>query len=173
MTSRITWIAVATATAAAPSFAATYLTMEQAQQAIFPGARLQEKTVRLSPEQRAAIARASGVKVRVPELKVWSAPDGGWFLVDEVIGKHEFITYALGLDRDGAIVGLEVMDYRENYGSDVRRAGWRTQFTGKKYGAKLKLTEDIKNISGATLSCLHITEGIRRLLATHELVLKK
>ena len=42
---------------------------------------------------------------------------------------------------------------------------------GKRYGAKLKLTEDIKNISGATLSCLHVTAGVKRLLATHALVL--
>jgi Na+-transporting NADH:ubiquinone oxidoreductase subunit C len=173
MTSRITWIAVATATAVSPTFAATYLNVEQAQQAIFPGAKLQEKPVRLSPEQRKAIEKASGVKVRVSEMKVWSAPDGGWFIIDEVIGKHEFITYALGLNREGAIVGLEVMDYREYYGSEVRQSTWRTQFIGRKYGATLKLTDDIKNISGATLSCRHITEGVKRLLAAHELVLKK
>jgi Na+-translocating ferredoxin:NAD+ oxidoreductase RnfG subunit len=173
MTSRITWIAVATATAVSPAFAATYLNVEQAQRAIFPGAKLNEKPLRLSPEQRKSIENASGVKVRVPEVKVWSAPDGGWFIIDEVIGKHEFITYALGLNREGAVVGLEVMDYRENYGSEVRQSTWRSQFVGKKYGARLKLTEDIKNISGATLSCRHIAEGVKRLLATHELVLKK
>ncbi len=37
----------------------------------------------------------------------------------------------------------------------------------------LKLTEDIQNISGATLSSKHITDGVRRLLATYELVLAK
>jgi Na+-transporting NADH:ubiquinone oxidoreductase subunit NqrC len=77
------------------------------------------------------------------------------------------------LNREGAVVGLEVMDYRENYGSEVRQSTWRSQFVGKKYGARFKLMEDIKNISGATLSCRHIAEGVKRLLATHELVLKK
>ncbi len=37
----------------------------------------------------------------------------------------------------------------------------------------LKLTEDIQNISGATLSSKHITDGVRRLLATYDLVLAK
>ena len=64
------------------------------------------------------------------------------------------------------------MDYRENYGSEIRNEKWRAQFTGKRHGAKLKLEADIKNITGATLSCRHITDGVKRLLATHDLVLK-
>ena len=38
--------------------------------------------------------------------------------------------------------------------------------------AKLKLDADIKNISGATISCRHVTDGVKRLLALHDLVLK-
>jgi hypothetical protein len=37
----------------------------------------------------------------------------------------------------------------------------------------LRLEEDIQNISGATLSCRHITEGVRRLLALYAAELKK
>ena len=74
------------------------------------------------------------------------------------------------MNANGAVKQIEVMDYRENYGSAVRDETWRKQFTGKKPGAKLKLDDDIKNISGATLSCRHITDGVRRLLATYELV---
>jgi len=44
---------------------------------------------------------------------------------------------------------------------------------GKKYGARLKLDDDIKNVSGATLSCRHVTDGVKRLLATHEILFKK
>lgn len=172
MTSRITWVALSTVTAATPAFAVTYLNVGQAQQAIFPGAIFQETPVTLTPEQRKAIEKASGVKVRARELKVWLVKGGGWFIVDEVIGKHEFITYALGLQADGSVKRIEVMDYRESYGSEVRNAAWQSQFIGKKHGAKLKLDDDIKNISGATLSCRHIAEGVKRLLATYEVVLK-
>ena len=38
--------------------------------------------------------------------------------------------------------------------------------------AHLKLDEDIQNISGATLSCRHLTDGVKRLLALYDLVLK-
>lgn len=172
MIARITWVTVAAASAAATGYAVTYLNVEQAQQVIFPGAKLQARPVRLIPEQRKAIEKASGVKVRATELRVWRVEGGGWFIVDEVVGKHEFITYALGLNADGSVKQVEVMDYRENYGGEVRQAAWRSQFVGKKHGAKLKLDDDIKNVSGATLSCRHITEGVKRLLATYDLVLK-
>ena len=41
-----------------------------------------------------------------------------------------------------------------------------------RHGAPLKLDEDIQNISGATLSCKHIAEGVRRVLAIHAVALK-
>lgn len=158
---------------AVPVHAVTYLTVEQAQAAIFPGRKLTSVDVTLTPEQRKAIAKASDVRVRILELKVWRVEGGGWFILDEVIGKHEFITCAVGLAEDGAVKQIEVMDYRETYGGQVRDEKWRAQFTGKKHGAKLKLDDDIQNISGATLSSRHIADGVRRLLATYELVLKK
>ena len=169
----IQWLAVPALLCSAVSVpATTYLTVEQAQAAIFPGKKLTSTAVKLTPEQRQAIARASDVRVRNPELKVWKVEGGGWFILDEVIGKHEFITYAVGLTDDGAVKQIEVMDYRETYGYEIRNEKWRAQFTGKKHGAKLKLDADIKNISGATLSCRHIADGVKRLLATHDLVLK-
>jgi Na+-transporting NADH:ubiquinone oxidoreductase subunit C len=96
----------------------------------------------------------------------------GWFIEDEVVGKHEFITWALALNADGAVRQIEILDYRETYGHEIRDVKWREQFVGKAHGAALKLDTDIKNISGATLSSRHITEGVRRLLSFHALVLK-
>ena len=153
--------------------AVAYLNIEQAQQAIFPGARLTAVPLKLSDAQRKAIEKASSQRVRQTVLKVWQVEGGGWFIMDEVIGKHEFITYAVGLNADGSVKQIEVMDYRETYGGQVRDEKWRAQFIGKKHGAKLKLDDDIQNISGATLSSRHIADGVRRLLATYELTLKK
>jgi Na+-transporting NADH:ubiquinone oxidoreductase subunit NqrC len=96
----------------------------------------------------------------------------GWVVQDEVYGKHEFITYAVALDASGAVRGVEILDYRETHGREVRNPNWRAQFNGKRHGAPLKLDEDIQNISGATLSCKHINEGVRRILALHAAVLK-
>jgi hypothetical protein len=163
----------ALAGAAVPGFANTYLTVEQAQQAIFPGASFAPLKIALTAEQQKNIESRSGVRVRSRELKVWKVSGGaGWFIVDEVLGKHEYITYALGLSVSGAVKQIEILDYRETYGYEVREASWREQFVGKTTQNSLKLDGDIRNISGATLSSRHITEGVRRLLATYEVALR-
>jgi Na+-translocating ferredoxin:NAD+ oxidoreductase RnfG subunit len=93
-------------------------------------------------------------------------------MVDQVLGKHEYITYALGLNASGSVKQIEILDYRETYGYQVRDPSWREQFVGKTVNAPLKLEGDIRNISGATLSSRHITEGVKRLLATYEIALR-
>jgi len=42
---------------------------------------------------------------------------------------------------------------------------------GKTAASTLKLGEDIKNISGATLSCKHLTDGVKRVMVMYRLVL--
>jgi Na+-translocating ferredoxin:NAD+ oxidoreductase RnfG subunit len=176
--SRIHYLAAGAAIVlAAPGYAATYHTVESAQKACFPeGADFTSSDAKLTREQMKAIEKDSGVRVRLNTQRVWKATrDGrfiGWFIVDEVLGKHEFINWALALNADGSVRSIEVMDYRETYGYEIRNADWRAQFLGKKHGAKFKLDDDIKNISGATLSCRHITDGVKRLLSLYELVLK-
>ena len=174
-TGQWTWLPIICAPVpaiAVPAYAATYLTVEQAQQAIFPGQKLSQSFVTLTSEQAREIERRSDAKVRHKEVQLWKASGGGYFIVDEVVGKHEFITYAVGLNADGTVKQIEIMTYRESYGYEVRNADWRAQFVGKNVSAPLKLSQDIKNISGATLSCRHITDGVKRLLAFHEVVLK-
>ena len=171
------WISIPLASvavfgAAVPGRGAIYFSVEQAQQAIFPGATFTETPRALTPEQVKAVEAATGARVRVKAIKVWKVSGGGWFFVDEVLGKHEFITYAAGLTAYGAVKQIEIMDYRETYGGEVRGAKWRAQFTGKTARDPLKLDGDIQNISGATLSSRHIADGVKRLLAIYEAALR-
>ncbi len=154
-----------------PGYAVTYLTVGQAQQAIFPGQTFTALSLVLTDAQRSAIKKKSGVSVRAKEIKTWRVSGGGVFIVDEVLGKHEFIIYAVGIQQDGSMKQVEIMDYRENFGYEIREENWRKQFVGKTSQSPLKLDSDIKNISGATLSCRHITDGIKRILATYEIAL--
>lgn len=168
--------AAAIAAAAAPVSATVYLTIQAAQQAMFPGARFVEHNLAFTPDQRKAIARASGVGSFDKVQRVWDVRSGngraGWFIVDRVLGKHEMITYAVALSPEGAVKRIEILEYREAYGGEVRNPNWRQQFVGKRFGSKLQLGKDIKNISGATLSSRHVTDGVRRLLVTWQLLLK-
>ena len=114
--------------AAGPAYATVYLTVAQAQALSFPGASFQPEFRTLTPEQVKAIEKESGVGVRNKNVKMWRASTGGWFLVDEVVGKHEFIPFALALDEKGAVKDLEIVEYREAYGGQIREAEWRRQF---------------------------------------------
>ena len=166
------WLIPLTAVAASASAQAkVYLSVEEAQAALFPKARFVAADQTLSADQAAAIQKQCGQKPPSPRLRAWRTSTGGWFLLDRVIGKHEFITYALGLDASGAVTGVEILEYRESYGGEVREAGWRAQFVGKRVGAPLRVGADIRNIAGATLSSKHITDGVKRLLATHAVAL--
>jgi len=89
---------------------------------------------------------------------------GGVFVVDKVVGKHEYITVAIGINANGTVKQIEIMEYRESYGYEVRDAAWRAQFVGKSVASPLQLNVDIKNISGATLSSKHVTDGVKRIL---------
>lgn len=171
MNSRLLMIPLATMAAVSPAYAVSYLSLDQAQALMFPGVLLTPASKALSSEQIASVEQASGVKVLSPVVQAWRSADGGWFLLDQVIGKHELISYALALDAKGVIRQVEILDYRESYGGEIRVPAWRKQFVGKKTGAPLQLDNDIKNISGATLSCRHITEGIRKMLAVYVTVL--
>lgn len=163
---------VSTVVVSTSAYATVYLTVEQAQQLIFPGAMFNPKLITLTDEQMRSIKKMTGTDVRNRELKLWQVASGGYFIIDEVVGKHELITYALGLNADGSMRQVEIMDYRENYGYEIRNKAWRQQFVGKRPANVATLDDDIKNISGATLSCQHVTDGIKRLLALYEIVLK-
>jgi hypothetical protein len=175
---RLAWLVAPAALVAAPAHAEQYLTVAQAQAALFPaGTGFTRLEVALGPAQIEAIEDDSGQRVREAKPAVWIARAGtrptGWFFVDHVIGKHEFITYALALDAAGAVQGIEILDYRETYGGEIRRAEWRMQFLGKRHGDAFKLGGDIRNITGATLSCRNVMNGVRRLLSMQSLVLAK
>lgn len=154
-----------------PAYATVYMSVQQAQALMFPGATFQPYSRTLTGEQVKAIEHASGVPVRNRELKAWRVSTGGWFIVDEVVGKHEFIPFAMAVDKEGAVKGIEILEYREAYGGQIRDPAWLHQFYGKRPGVRLRLDKEIRNVSGATLSCKHVTDGVTRLLATYEVVL--
>jgi Na+-translocating ferredoxin:NAD+ oxidoreductase RnfG subunit len=147
---RYTLPAAAIITAASPAFAVRYLSIEEAQKQAFP--------------------QASHF-TEVQAGRVWKAEAGGkvagFFVFDRVVGKHLYIDYAVALTPAGAVHSVEILEYRESYGGEVRSPSWLGQFVGKTSGSALRLNGDIRNIAGATLSSTHITEGVKRILATY------
>ena len=65
-----------------------------------------------------------------------------------------------------------ILEYVESYGYEVAEAQWRKQFIGKSAVDQIKLNQDIQNIGGATLSCKHLTDGVKRVTVLFEAALK-
>ena len=170
---RLTLAVAAAALAPAGAYAVDYLSAEQAARLMFPDAeRFEQRELALDAAQLQALA-AQGVRGRSAHWTVRLARRGsttlGFVVVDEVLGKFELIGYAVGLGADGVVKQVEVLSYRESHGHEIRLPAWRRQFVGKSSASALQVGEDIANISGATLSCAHVTEGIKRIVAVVEL----
>ncbi len=158
-----------------PVYAADYLTAEQAQKVIFADAQsFEAHPANITSDQKDKIKSISGLRQRWDTQQIWRAVKNGktlgWFVVDEVIGKHEFIIYGVGVSPDGHVVGVEIMTYRETYGGGVRDAIWRKHLVGKTLADPFKLDEDVPNISGGTLSSRNVMDGVKRVLAIQKVL---
>jgi hypothetical protein len=167
-------LAFAAGAALAPQVCAAkvFLSVEQSQKEMFGTTALKPAPVALTPAQQDHLRDVSSVSLPFQGNRIWRAADGGWFVVDEVVGKHETITYAVGIAADGGVRRVEVLEYRETYGYEVAEEAWLKQFVGKTADAPLKLNQDIRNISGATLSSKHLTDGVKRVMALYASVLR-
>lgn len=158
------------------AFAADYLSAAEAQKAMFPDATgFEPVPLTLSADQLRQLSERAGGPAKAGAWRAWQAKQGdkalGYFVTDAVIGKFELINYAVALNPAGEISGVEILTYRESHGYEVRNKPWRAQFLGKSAKSALRVGDDINNISGATLSCTHLTDGIRRIAVMAQLAL--
>jgi hypothetical protein len=158
----LSWSLLPAAAIVMPVHAATYLSVTQAQKLMFPQAdsfvAVADATLGKWQE---ALAKRLDDDVRVRRLKFWLL---GYVATDAVIGKFELFDFAVAFGPDAVIRQIEVLNYLENHGMEVHDdPEWRKQFTGKNADAAFSLESDIRTISGATLSCSHLSDGIRTL----------
>lgn len=178
MTRPLHWVVLAAGSIGAPAFATQYLTAEQAQVQMFPEASaFRRSDIALTSAQMQQVERLAGVPARSVNWRVVTALKGdtpiGFMVLDDVIGKFELISYAVGVNPDASIRQVEILTYRESHGGEIRNPAWRRQFAGKRAPAGLAIGEGIANISGATLSSTHVTDGVRRIAAIAQVVLAK
>lgn len=96
----------------------------------------------------------------------------GHIIIDKVYGKHEIIVYAVAINLDGTVKMIEILEYNESYGEGVLDQEWKDQFVGRKQGDNFKLNDGvIQNVSGSTISCKHVSDGVKRVLAFYNTVI--
>lgn len=170
---------IAACAAGNPAFAAQYLSPEQAQKLMFPEAdAFRPRVVALDVAQMRRIEELAGLTARSAQWRVVGAYKGeallGYMVLDEVIGKFELISYAVALDPGAVVRQVEILAYRESHGGEIRLPAWRRQFVGKSVrSGDLRIGAGISNISGATLSCTHLTDGVRRIAAVAQVALAR
>jgi len=159
------------------AIAADYLSVDAAQRGFFAQAdRFDEVVLALNPDQKQTVTQLAGPQPPHRSLRAWKAMRGndvlGYVFVDEVLGRQDMITYGIGIDAAGKMSAIEVLSYRESHGSEIRGTAWRRQFDGRQGLEHLRFGTDIKNIAGATLSCEHVTQGVRWITALWQTTLR-
>lgn len=172
----IAWSLLPAAAIVVPAHAVTYMSVSQAQKLMFPEAdsfvSVPKKSVQQWQEQ---LAKRLDTDMRIRHLKLWEVRDKddkllGYFAADATLGRDHYFDYAVSFDTAAVIRQVEILKYVEEQGHEVHdHTPWRKQFIGKDANSALTLETDIRNISGATLSCEHLTDSLRiltRLLKT-------
>jgi len=92
----------------------------------------------------------------------------GFAFEDTVVGKWGPIHYLVGLDAQGTVLQVIVLDYREIRGKPVAKKRFLRQYKKKSVDDPVKLRRDIDGVTGATISSRSLTNGIRKLLFIFE-----
>jgi len=171
------WLLAALVPAPAVVVAADYLSLDMAQRAVYPEAdTFTEIFVAPSPARLQGLLAQAGPQPTHGMIRIWKALRAGTLLghvfVDEVVGRQNLITYAVGIDASGTLRNLEILSYRESHGGEIRNPAWRAQFDHRNSLEGLRFGTDIKNISGATLSSQHVTQGVRWIMALWQSTLR-
>lgn len=139
--------------------------LEEAQQKLYPGRRLVPADFKLSPEQYSRLKADFHVPAMRPAFKAWQVEGGGWLYLDQVWGRDDIVTYLAAVSEQGQLLGIEVLVCAEGYCDPFTRQ-WRTQLSGRTAG-NWEPTDAVTVVSGATLSCTHVAEGVKKILAIH------
>ena len=98
----------ATIIAAPQALTVQYLTVDQARKVIFADAdEFIATPINLTMEQLQQVEKLSGTEARSAQQKVWPVQAKGkplgLFMIEQVIGKHDLITFAIGINPDGSV----------------------------------------------------------------------
>jgi electron transport complex protein RnfG len=161
---------------ALPASGATYWTVPGVLKSFFAQSkRVSYRKLSLNASDAANIAEKSGAAVKREWVVYTAESDGkpdGYAIKDEEKGMHEPIDFAVKFTTSGAVERIEIMEYREAYGDEVRGDRFRAQFKGKTASDPITAGRDIDIVSGASISSRSVALGVKRDALILELALK-
>lgn len=173
---RVFWILftlVLSFTTVSEGWAKVYLTPEQALELAFPNAdRIETQTLRIDAKLKTDIQKRIKTLVRFSKMDVHIGMNEGkpmgYAMIHNVKGRVRPITFMVVIGTGGKIQRVEILAYRESHGGEIRYPSFLKQFAGKGILDPIRNKRDIRNISGATISCRSIADGVRVLLSLWE-----
>lgn len=88
----------------------------------------------------------------------------GYFYFGKAPSKADEFDFVVIFDTEFIIRKIKILAYREDYGGEISSKRWLRQFDGSGKKDELKYGNDIKGISGATISAQSMTNAINALL---------
>lgn len=160
------------------AWAVELIKAEAALKNIFPTATdFKEKDIVLTGEQVRLVQESAGISFEtthsvtlvVYEVKA-SNVTIGYAFDDVVVGKWAPIHYLVGLDLQGVVLQVVVLEYKEIRGRPVAKKRFLNQYKGKTIQDELMLRVDIDGITGATISSRSMTDGVRKILHIYQFI---
>lgn len=141
-----------------------FLEQVRAVQAVFPSAA--ERDVKERADLLEVARTGSEIVAKVFEIAPGGQPAGYAFLVTPR-GYGGPVTMVVGVDANGAVVGLRVSDHRETPGlgsAVIENAGFVGQFRKKTGADPVEIGRDIDAVSGSTITSKALAAGVRAAL---------
>mgnify|MGYP001611793881 FL=1 len=80
------------------------------------------------------------------------------------MGKIKPITFLIGIDAKGEVVAVCVLEYRDLFGSEIRRRSFLKQFHNKSLKDSLTIGRDIDAVTQATISSRAASSAVKKSL---------
>jgi hypothetical protein len=172
----LAWCTVLVVTTLAPaSIAAVFHSQREALEIAFPDAEIREQTWILSAEQTQRIEKLARSKLESEIVTLHSGWWEGKLLGHAFIEVHNVRTKAeafmVVMDPAGTVKTVMLLAFHEplDYMPTQR---WYQQFGGKTLADGLRVGRDLHGVVGATLSTRAVSEGVRRALAIHRVLVQ-
>ncbi len=135
---------------ALPAQGEVYLTPDKFLADSFAGAAPPPKIIWLTGELAQQAEAVLGHKAAALRIRYWADGARSAWILDET-GKTEAITAGFVIE-DQKIARVQVLEFRESRGGEVRHPFFTNQFIGLSLQENDRLSEPVDGISGATLS---------------------
>lgn len=137
----------------AVSFAEVYITSDEAIHNIFPSLE-EHKT-----EKRVFNAQPVEISTIIKDGKII-----GWAVELDEPGKNKPITFLAGIDSQGKVLDVYVLEFRDLFGSEIKRRSFLKQFRDKSVNDPLTVGRDIDGVTQATISSNSAARAVKKAL---------